>query len=85
MEGCITAVPMLPGEAPMMLVDFRVNELAPQGRDPQSMAFFNAGTGQQVDEAVHVGGRMPAHPKFNTRGVPRAGVAVDSFPASYFL
>jgi len=42
MEDCITAVPMLPGEAPMMPVGLRANELAPQGREPQSMAFFSA-------------------------------------------
>ena len=42
MEDCITAVPMLPGEAPMIPVGLRANELVPQGREPQSMAFFSA-------------------------------------------
>ena len=48
MEDCITAVPMLPGEAPMMPVGFRANELAPQGRDPQSMASFRARPSDEI-------------------------------------
>ena len=42
MEDCITAVPMPPGEAPMMPVGLRAKELVPQGREPQPMAFFRA-------------------------------------------
>src|SRR5215207_3628615 len=41
MEDCITAVPMLPGDAPMIPVGFRAKELVPQGREPQSMAFLS--------------------------------------------
>jgi hypothetical protein len=42
MEDCMTAVPILPGDAPMMPVGLRAKELVPHGRDPQSMAFFSA-------------------------------------------
>ncbi|VTR76666.1 hypothetical protein CHMI_01428 [Cellulomonas hominis] len=41
-EDCITAVPIFPMDAPMMPVGFRANEFVPQGRDPQSIAFFSA-------------------------------------------
>ncbi|MGY3319103.1 hypothetical protein ACVWYS_003804 [Arthrobacter sp. TE12231] len=41
-EACITAVPMPPGEAPMIPVGLREKELVPEGRDPQSMAFLSA-------------------------------------------
>ncbi len=41
-DDCMTAVPIAPVEAPMMPVGLRANELCPQGREPQSMAFFNA-------------------------------------------
>jgi hypothetical protein len=33
---------MLPGEAPMIAVGLRANELRLRGRDPQSIAFFSA-------------------------------------------
>ncbi|GAP59421.1 hypothetical protein AHiyo1_27190 [Arthrobacter sp. Hiyo1] len=42
MDACITAVPMLPGDVPMIPVGLRAKELVPHGRDPQSMAFFKA-------------------------------------------
>lgn len=38
----MTAVPMLPMDAPTMPVGLRANELAPHGREPQSIAFFSA-------------------------------------------
>src|SRR4051794_4100396 len=41
-EDCITAVPMPPGEAPMIPVGLRAKELVPHGREPQSMAFLSA-------------------------------------------
>ena len=38
----MTAVPIPPGDAPMMPVGLRANEFFPHGRDAQSMAFFSA-------------------------------------------
>ena len=37
---CMTAVPILPVEAPMIADGLRANELAPHGREAQSMAFL---------------------------------------------
>ena len=39
-DDCITAVPILPGEVPMIPVGLRANEFDPQGREPQSIAFL---------------------------------------------
>src|SRR5512147_2808295 len=39
---CPTAVPILPGEVPMMPDGFRANEFFPQGRLAQSIAFLSA-------------------------------------------
>ena len=39
---CPTAVPIWPGDAPMMAVGFRANEFFPHGRLAQSIAFFSA-------------------------------------------
>jgi hypothetical protein len=41
-DDCITAVPMLPGEVPMIPVGLRANEFFPQRREPQSIAFLRA-------------------------------------------
>ena len=41
-DDCITAVPIPPGEAPMIPVGLRAKELLPHGREPQSIAFFSA-------------------------------------------
>ncbi len=50
----MTAVPMLPMDAPTMPVGLRANELAPHGREPpQSIAFFSAPGG---DRPVVLGG-----------------------------
>src|SRR6476661_5224803 len=38
---CATAVPILPGEVPMMPDGLRAKELVPQGRLAQSIAFFS--------------------------------------------
>jgi len=38
----MTAVPIFPGDAPMMPVGLRAKELVPQGREPQSIAFLSA-------------------------------------------
>jgi hypothetical protein len=49
MEDCITAVPMLPGEAPMMPAGFRANELAPPGaRAPVDGVLQRSGNGPVV-------------------------------------
>src|SRR4051812_4222579 len=37
-----TAVPILPGEVPMIAEGFLANEFLPQGRPPQSIAFLSA-------------------------------------------
>jgi hypothetical protein len=42
MDDCMTAVPILPIDAPAMPVGFRANAFVPQGREPQSMAFLSA-------------------------------------------
>src|SRR5881275_2046155 len=39
---CPTAVPILPGDVPMMADGFREKEFVPHGRLPQSMAFLSA-------------------------------------------
>src|SRR5687768_7530262 len=38
---CAMAVPILPGDAPIIADGFRVNEFFPYGRLAQSIAFFN--------------------------------------------
>ncbi|PRY68589.1 hypothetical protein B0I08_104292 [Glaciihabitans tibetensis] len=42
MFDCITAVPIAPGDAPMMPLGLRAKELVPQGLDPQPIAFLSA-------------------------------------------
>src|SRR3954467_12127266 len=39
---CATAVPILPGDVPIIADGFLVNALVPYGRLAQSIAFFNA-------------------------------------------
>ncbi len=39
---CATAVPIEPGEVPMIAEGLRVKEFLPQGRLAQSIAFFSA-------------------------------------------
>ena len=39
---CATAVPILPGEVPMIAEGLREKELVPQGRLAQSIAFLSA-------------------------------------------
>ena len=76
-DACITAVPIAPGDAPMMPVGLRAKELCPQGREPQSIAFF---IGAGIDRLYS--GEMSSNPSDSSTDCLNCVTAVPGLSSS---